>query len=72
MITPTTGIIDAIAQLIQINENNTVESILTTLVESGLVDEEYPIITTEDGQYNSEMDLAIQYVIIKEIERQLI
>lgn len=71
MIKPTAGIQIAIAQLIRDTEYRAVEPILTALIESSLVDEEYPNITTEDGQYNSEMDLAVQYVIIKEIEKQL-
>ena len=71
MIKPTAGIQIVIAQLIRDTEYRAVEPILTALIESSLVDEEYPNITTEDGQYNSEMDLAVQYVIIKEIEKQL-
>ena len=71
MITPTAGIQIAIAQLIKDSDYKSVEPILTALIESGIVDEEYPNITTDDGQYNSEMDLAVQYVIIKEIEKQL-
>ena len=60
----------AIADLISSGADN-YNSIMNRLIDDGLIDEEYPSIYNEDGEYNSLYDQAVQAALAIEIQTQL-
>jgi len=69
MIKVTSNTKEAIADYIQYGDRDA-EIILTNLVESGLIDDEYEI-HNEDGDYCESQDLRVQAIILAEINKQL-
>lgn len=59
----------SISEIISNGETDA-ESILTSLVEFGIIDEEYDT-TNEDGVYDEEYDMQVQSHILKAIQLQL-
>jgi hypothetical protein len=47
------------------------DEILTTLVECSVIDDEYPELYTENGDYDEVLDKKIQSAVMGEIQRQL-
>lgn len=60
----------AIADLISSGADN-YNSIMNRLIDDGLIDSEYPAIYSEDGEYNSLYDQAVQAALAIEIQTQL-
>jgi len=66
-----TAIKEAIAGYVSNRDEKTdAEEILTDLVESGLIDDEYELYD-EEGIYDEALDLKVQALITIEIEKQL-
>lgn len=64
---------EIIAQFVNKCDTRRVDHILYSIINQGWIDEEYAhLIFSEDGEYNSKMDLIVLDAVEDEIKRQLL